>query len=100
MVGEVHDNNETMAAPAKVPLGRVRVKFPGLSDSVTSDWAPCAAPMAGPDRGFYALPDKGDQVLVAFEHGDLSQPYVHRQPVERHRPTAGDATRTAPTAGA
>ena len=23
--------------------------------------------------GFYALPEKGDQVLVAFEHGDVSQ---------------------------
>jgi phage protein D/phage baseplate assembly protein gpV len=76
VVGEVHDNNEAMAVPAKVPLGRVRVKFPGMSDAFVSDWAPCAAPMAGPGRGFFALPEKGDQVLVAFEHGDLSQPYV------------------------
>ena len=27
--------------------------------------------MAGDDTGFYALPDEGDQVLVAFEHGDF-----------------------------
>ena len=26
--------------------------------------------------GFYALPEKGEQVLVAFENGDLGQPYV------------------------
>jgi uncharacterized protein involved in type VI secretion and phage assembly len=26
--------------------------------------------------GFYALPEPGDQVLVAFEHGELSKPYV------------------------
>ena len=32
--------------------------------------------MAGDGTGFYALPDKGDQVLVAFEHGELSKPYV------------------------
>jgi phage protein D/phage baseplate assembly protein gpV len=76
MVGEVHDNCETLAVPAKVALGRVRVKFPGMSDTFISDWAPCATPMAGPGRGFYALPEKGDQVLVAFEGGDLSQPYV------------------------
>lgn len=76
IVGEVHDNNESLAAPPEVPIGRVRVKFPGMSDDFVSDWAPCAAAMAGPDTGFYALPDKGDQVLVAFEHGDISQPYV------------------------
>jgi phage protein D/phage baseplate assembly protein gpV len=76
IVGEVHDNNESLADPPEVPIGRVRVKFPGLSDDFISDWAPCAATMAGPDTGFYALPEKGDQVLVAFEHGDLTQPYV------------------------
>jgi phage protein D/phage baseplate assembly protein gpV len=76
MVGEVHDNCEALDPSPTVAIGRVKVKFPGLSDSFISDWAPCAAPMAGPDRGFYALPEKGDQVLVAFEQGDLSQPYV------------------------
>jgi uncharacterized protein involved in type VI secretion and phage assembly len=32
--------------------------------------------MAGDGMGFYALPEKDDQVLVAFAHGDLSRPYV------------------------
>jgi uncharacterized protein involved in type VI secretion and phage assembly len=41
-----------------------------------SNWAPCARPMAGDGMGFYALPERGDQVLVAFAQGDLSRPYV------------------------
>jgi phage protein D/phage baseplate assembly protein gpV len=76
VVAEVQDNNELRDIPPKVPIGRVKVSFPGLSDTFTSGWAPCARPMAGKDMGFYALPEPGDQVLVAFEHGDLAQPYV------------------------
>ncbi len=76
VVGTVQDNNETLAVPPTTPLGRVKVAFPGLSESFTSGWAPCARPMAGSDSGFYALPEVGDQVLVAFEHGDLGRPYV------------------------
>jgi phage protein D/phage baseplate assembly protein gpV len=76
VVAEVQDNNELEDVPPKVPIGRVKVSFPGLSDTFTSGWAPCARPMAGKDMGFYALPEPGEQVLVAFEHGDLSKPYV------------------------
>lgn len=57
-------------------LGRVKVKFPWLSDSDESAWARVAAPMAGNDRGFYFLPEVDDEVLVVFEHGDMRFPYV------------------------
>jgi uncharacterized protein involved in type VI secretion and phage assembly len=57
-------------------LGRVKLKFPWLSDSEESDWARVASPMAGDDRGLYLLPEVDDQVLVAFEHGDPAYPYV------------------------
>jgi phage protein D/phage baseplate assembly protein gpV len=76
VVGEVLDNKEIMDVPPKVPFGRVKVTFPGLSENFSSGWAPCATPMAGKNMGFYALPEPGDQVLVAFEHGELSKPYV------------------------
>ena len=46
--------------------------------------------MAGPDMGFYALPEKGDQVLVAFEQGDLSQPYVLGSLWTTQQQAAGD----------
>ena len=57
-------------------LGRVRVKFPWLSDADESFWARIAAPMAGNDRGVYCLPEIDDEVLVAFERGDVRFPYV------------------------
>lgn len=57
-------------------LGRVKVKFPWLSDSDESFWARLATPMAGNQRGMYFLPEVDDEVLVAFEQGDLRFPYI------------------------
>jgi uncharacterized protein involved in type VI secretion and phage assembly len=57
-------------------MGRVKVKFPWLSDVDESHWARVATPMAGAGRGFYLLPEVEDEVLVAFEHGDARFPYV------------------------
>lgn len=57
-------------------MGRVKVKFPWLSDQEESWWARIAVPMAGPSRGTYFLPEVDDEVLVAFEHGDVRFPYI------------------------
>jgi uncharacterized protein involved in type VI secretion and phage assembly len=57
-------------------MARVRVKFPWLSDDNESWWARIAVPMAGNGRGTYFLPEVNDEVLVAFEHGDVRSPYV------------------------
>ena len=57
-------------------LGRVRVKFPMLSEHDESYWARVAAPMAGHDRGAHFLPQVDDEVLVAFEHGSIDYPYI------------------------
>jgi uncharacterized protein involved in type VI secretion and phage assembly len=57
-------------------MGRVKVKFPWLSDVDESFWARIAAPMAGNQRGVYFLPEVDDEVLVAFDHGDVRFPYV------------------------
>jgi uncharacterized protein involved in type VI secretion and phage assembly len=70
VVGIVTNNQD----PDK--LGRVKLRFPWLSASEESHWARLAVPMAGKDRGSYFLPEVDDEVLVAFEHGDLRFPYV------------------------
>ena len=57
-------------------MGRVKVKFPWLSDEDESNGARVASPMAGKERGLFLLPEVDDEVLVAFEHGDPRFPYV------------------------
>ena len=51
-------------------LGRVRVKFPTLPDMPESHWARLVMPMAGRERGWMTIPEKDDEVLVSFVHGD------------------------------
>ena len=57
-------------------MHRVKVKFPWLSKDVESNWARVAAPMTGNDRGAYFLPEVDDEVVVAFEHGQVDHPFV------------------------
>lgn len=56
--------------------GRVKVTYPWLSDSEESQWARIASFMAGDKRGSVFIPEVGDEVLIAFEHGDINRPYV------------------------
>lgn len=57
-------------------LGRVKVKFPTLTEADESNWARVVGVGAGANRGFDCLPEVDDEVLVAFEHGDIHRPYV------------------------
>jgi len=57
-------------------LGRLKVTFPWLSDDNESDWARLSTPMGGANKGFFILPEVGDEVLVAFEQGDINRPFV------------------------
>lgn len=70
LVGIVTDNEDPQG------WGRVKVKFPTLTEEHTSNWARVVAPGAGPNRGIYWLPEVNDEVLVAFEHGDIHRPYI------------------------
>jgi uncharacterized protein involved in type VI secretion and phage assembly len=54
---------------------RVKVRLPWLADD-ESAWARLASPMAGAERGFFFLPEVGDEVLVAFEHGNINYPVI------------------------
>lgn len=69
-VGVVTDNQDPEG------LCRVKVQMPWLSEDTETDWAKIATLMAGEERGSVFLPDVGDEVLLAFEHGDVNFPYV------------------------
>ena len=70
VVGIVTNNQDPEA------LGRVKLKFPWLSDDQESDWARIASPMAGLERGMFFLPEVDEEVLVTFEHSDIRKPVV------------------------
>jgi uncharacterized protein involved in type VI secretion and phage assembly len=55
---------------------RVKVKIPRISGDEESTWARVATFMAGKDRGAVFIPEVDDEVLIAFECGDVSQPFV------------------------
>jgi phage protein D/phage baseplate assembly protein gpV len=57
-------------------LGRVRVKYPALGEDTEGWWARIASPSAGEGRGVMMMPIVGDEVLLAFEHGDVRRPFV------------------------
>lgn len=57
-------------------LGRVKVKIPRISGEDESHWARVASLMAGKERGAFFLPEVDDEVLVAFEYGDINMPYI------------------------
>ncbi len=56
--------------------GRVELRYPWLDDTQKTGWARVATIGAGNNRGFLWMPEVGDEVLVAFEHGDFNRPYI------------------------
>jgi phage protein D/phage baseplate assembly protein gpV len=69
VIGLVTNNKDPDSA------GRVKVKFPTL-DNVESAWARVATPSAGKERGLLMLPVVDEEVVVAFEAGDIRKPVV------------------------
>jgi uncharacterized protein involved in type VI secretion and phage assembly len=70
VIGLVTDNKD----PQK--LGRVKVKFPILSDKDTTWWSPIIMLGASKNRGWFFIPEVDDEVLCLFEHGELDRPLV------------------------
>jgi uncharacterized protein involved in type VI secretion and phage assembly len=56
--------------------GSVKVRMPWLDPDVEGVWARLAVPAAGPDRGFFFIPEVGDEVVVGFLGGDSRHPVV------------------------
>jgi uncharacterized protein involved in type VI secretion and phage assembly len=47
-----------------------------MADDAESDWARVVGIGAGQNAGLFVMPLVGDEVLVAFAHGDFGQPFV------------------------
>jgi uncharacterized protein involved in type VI secretion and phage assembly len=58
------------------PGARIKVEFPWMQPPQPSNWAPIATLMSGGKRGMYYMPENGDEVLIAFDHGKFDHPYV------------------------
>lgn len=63
-------------ASDEMSISRVKVELPFIGDGEQSGWARVAVPMAGSSYGTYFIPNIGDEVLVAFEQGDINAPYI------------------------
>ena len=58
-------------------LGRVKVQFPWQKQtSQSTPWIKMSTPYGGSGRGFYFIPEKGEEVLVGFEGMNPEKPYV------------------------
>ena len=58
--------------------GRIKVGFPsfGAAGSAVTAWATLLTPYADDNQGLEILPEVDSQVVVAFEAGDPSRPYI------------------------
>lgn len=75
MVGIVAKNYDSNGGSATE--GRVCVTIPTRDDKANElKWAKVAMPSGGGGWGLYFLPEVGDQVLLAFEGGNIEKPYV------------------------
>jgi uncharacterized protein involved in type VI secretion and phage assembly len=70
VVGIVTDNEDPE------DMGRIKVQYPWMSDDAESFWARVALTGAGEKRGVIWIPEVGDEVVVAFEHGDIAFPVI------------------------
>jgi uncharacterized protein involved in type VI secretion and phage assembly len=56
--------------------GRVKVQFPWFDDQMETEWCRVCQFYAGNGYGAFFVPEKGDEVLVAFIHGDMRLPVL------------------------
>lgn len=75
-IATVKDNKD------KNNQGRVKVTFDWQKNNKTTNWIRVQTPDAGTsdkvpgNRGFVCIPEVGDQVMIGYEHGDPSRPFV------------------------
>lgn len=56
--------------------GRIKIKFPWMGKETGTAWARLVTLMGGKNRGIVFYPEVDDEVLVAFEQGNVNYPYI------------------------
>ncbi|MEL1256191.1 phage baseplate assembly protein V, partial [Flavobacterium sp. DGU38] len=56
--------------------GRVKVQFNWAGGNNSSEWLRMIQPHSGSGKGFYFIPEIGEEVLVGFEGSNAQNPYV------------------------
>lgn len=82
--GNVHSFPMAESQPATVisnddpsGLGRIQVAFAWQQDNGTNTpWIRMTNPHSGGGKGFYFVPEVGEEVLIAFEGGNAEKPFV------------------------
>jgi len=82
--GNVHSFAFAESQPATIisnddpsGLGRVQVAFAWQKESgAKTPWIRMTNPHSGGGKGFYFIPEVGEEVLVAFEGGNAEKPFV------------------------
>jgi uncharacterized protein involved in type VI secretion and phage assembly len=67
IVEEIEDPNKE---------GRIKVKFPWFDENMISEWCRVSQFYAGGGYGAFWVPEKEDEVAIAFIHGDMRQPII------------------------
>lgn len=67
---KIKDNNDPEG------LGRVKIEFYWGAGTYSSQWIRMIQPHTGAGKGFYFIPEIGEEVLVGFEGGNAQNPYV------------------------
>lgn len=82
--GNVHSFPVAESQPATVisnddpaGLGRIQVAFAWQQESeAKTPWIRMTNPHSGGNKGFYFIPEVGEEVLIAFEGGNAEKPFV------------------------
>lgn len=82
--GNVHSFPMAESQPATVisnddpaGLGRIQVAFAWQAESgKNTPWIRMTNPHSGGGKGFYFIPEVGEEVLIAFEGGNAEKPFV------------------------
>jgi uncharacterized protein involved in type VI secretion and phage assembly len=56
--------------------GKVKIQFPWFDEEMVTEYCRVRQFYAGKGYGAFFVPEKGDEVLVAFVHGDMRMPII------------------------